>query len=528
MSNWKGFGDRLLRCRLSMLKTWGNCSNSAARFYHSTCGGGGSGKGGGFLSPVRSSEYFLRLGGRSVGALKKGATFSSIQPHFFSSCAKATTDVVVVVEEEARGPLPLQSAPWLMLPAGCGLVAEGDSGRYKLEAKDGERDYYRFFSLREKKVVKMKTNLMLPWQRELLSPDEAICFGSSRGWLAFIHSRNSSLYFFNPSIHSYLPYLPLPPIQTLPSFISSSRHNSNMHSPSYSSSSINYNDIVTEFMLWNNYSPISSQDLNKEEVFFKKIVLSSAPSPFPSNHHLHIENTNNNSNNNNTNEESTCSCDCTVMAIQGYKQYKLAFCKIGDTSWTALNGAATGYNDVIYFSKEQTFYAFSHSDEIIEAWDLSNPASPKNTSIISHLPPWVHPTMDEHQSLLRRVWDPDHYLVESSGELLMVVRYYKDGKQIKTILFDVYKLDFVNKEWLLLPSLGNRALFVGLNDSVSVSASDFPGLAMNCIYFTNPGILPEDFHDLGIFNLEDNTITPIYDYDLKIQLPSIWIVPPQQ
>ncbi|XP_059635829.1 uncharacterized protein LOC132278009 [Cornus florida] len=209
------------------------------------------------------------------------------------------------------------------------------------------------------------------------------------------------------------------------------------------------------------------------------------------------------------------------MAIQGYQEYKLAFCKIGDTAWTALKGEG-------------------------KLWDLRNPASPKNTLIISHWPPLLHPTIRDHH-WLRQALHPDRYLVESSGELLMVVRYYNhnvddDGnyqpkiitqdssRPKKTIIFDVYKLDFVNMDWLLLPSLGpDRALFIGLNDSISVSPVDFPGLAMNCIYFTCPNAeLLEDTHDLGVFNFEDNNITPIYHYDLDIQLPSLWIVPAAQ
>ncbi|XP_059668208.1 uncharacterized protein LOC132313453 [Cornus florida] len=515
MANWRSFGDRMLHCRRSILKAWCNCSNPA-RFHHSTCGGG-------LLSPVRSSDYFLR---RSVGVSKKGANFSSIQ--CYSSSAEATAADAVVVDEEDSlgGPLRLQSAPFLMLPAGSRLVAGSDGERFKLVAKKDEddADCYHFFSVREKKVMKMRMNVMLPWQRELLPPNEAICFGSSLGWLAFIHPRNCSLYLFNPFIHSYLPYLPLPPIQTLPCIISSVRYNSNIHTSSSSSP-----PIVTEFSIWDQFSPISSQRLSQKS-FFKKIALSSTPSSFPSNHHHHK--------NINNNEMKKCSSDSTVMVIQGYENYKLAFCRIGGTAWTVLDGAGVSYFDVIYFSKDQKFYALSTSYKLIEAWDLRDAASPKNNTIISRLPPLVHPTMDQHQHRLRHLCHHDYYLVESSGELLMVVRYYShhfkdNGKQDystprKTILFDVYKLDFVNKEWLLLPSLGDRALFIGINESLSVSAPDFPGLEKNCIYFTSPDAENlEDSHDLGVFNLEDNSITPIYHYDLKIQLPSTWIIPPQ-
>ncbi|XP_059638420.1 uncharacterized protein LOC132280436 [Cornus florida] len=320
----------------------------------------------------------------------------------------------------------------------------------------------------------------------------------------------------------------LPPIQTLPCVISSARYNSNIHTSSSSSS-----PIVTEFSIWGQFSPISSQYLSQKP-FFKKIVLSSTPSPFPANHHHNENKINNNINNG----KKKYSSDSTVMVIQGYKKCKLPFCRIRDTAWTALDGAAVSYVDVIYFSKDQKFYALSTSYELIEAWDLRDTSSSKNTTIISHLPPWVHPTMGQHQHWLRHLCIPNHYLVESSGELLMVVRYFAhsfddNGKHDystpkNTILFDMYKLDFDNKEWLLLPSLGDRALLIGLNDSVSVSAPDFPGLAKNCIHFASHAKISQQSHDLGVFNLEDNSTTPIYKYDLKIQLSSLWVVSTQQ
>ncbi|XP_059639694.1 uncharacterized protein LOC132282081 [Cornus florida] len=405
-----------------------------------------------------------------------------------------------------------------MLPSGTGLVAEVDGENksyYKLVKMEDEKDYYRFFSLREKKVVKIKRNprLMLPWQRDILPPDEAICFGSSRGWLAFIHPRNCSLYLFNPFVHSHLPYLPLPPIQTLPDIISTMRYPdlSNIQTSSSSStpsSSSKYN-CITEYHAWKRYHPVSSQELCSEVTFFNKIVLSSYPSPFPPNHQLHHH------------DVDDCSAhQCTVMVIQGYDDTrKPAFCRIGDTAWTALDATDEMYTDLIYFGMDQNFYAYIETSRSIEAWDLRNPDSPKKTVIISnHIPPFGDPT------------ELDRYLVDSSGELLMVVRYYTYHRYKKTLSFEVYKLDFVNKEWLLLPSLGHdRALFIGMNDAISVSPIDFPGLPMNCIYFTSPDAhFLKNSHDLGIFNFEDKRVTPIYYYDLGIALPSPWIVPSAQ
>ncbi|KAF9588063.1 hypothetical protein IFM89_007304 [Coptis chinensis] len=98
------------------------------------------------------------------------------------------------------------------------------------------------------------------------------------------------------------------------------------------------------------------------------------------------------------------------------------------------------------------------------------------------------------------------YLVATSSDLLKVTRFCDNSRATQRFL--VHKLDFAETKWLEVESLSNCALFVGVNDSFSIVASDFPGCHENCIYFFTG-------EDKGIFNLQDGTIQTICPSDSK-------------
>ncbi|XP_059638841.1 putative F-box protein At5g55150 [Cornus florida] len=254
-------------------------------------------------------------------------------------------------------------------------------------------------------------------------------------------------------------------------------------------------------MIWKQMLPISAKELS--ERFFRKLAMSSAPTPCCSSHYQNVD------------QDS----HCTVMAILHYDHPKqLVFCRIGDTKWTTLDSDEC-YADLLYFSKNKLFYALCDSGSI-ESWDLTDPSFPKRSLAISTVPP--HFSSDSTQ-----------YLVESSGDLLMVIRHWGDcpndlDNNIMTWKFDVYKRDFVENNWVHVPSLNDHILFIGQNHAVSLSAHEFPGLRKNSIYFT-PEYLDLDEQswgcwDLGVFNLE-NKILYQFDLRLEIQASPIWVVP---
>ncbi|PRQ20039.1 hypothetical protein RchiOBHm_Chr7g0223801 [Rosa chinensis] len=143
------------------------------------------------------------------------------------------------------------------------------------------------------------------------------------------------------------------------------------------------------------------------------------------------------------------------------------------------------------------------------------------------------------------------YLVESTkGELLHVRRFLKVQREWDqltmpvTFTFKVYKMVFDDNGYVVqqveLKTLGDETLFVGDSQSMSISASRFSWCQPNSIYYTSDSITVEDDYrnfnsccqcDMGIFNLEEGTTTPLQcypqhsseEYRLK---PATWILPP--
>ncbi|TXG50257.1 hypothetical protein EZV62_022781 [Acer yangbiense] len=116
------------------------------------------------------------------------------------------------------------------------------------------------------------------------------------------------------------------------------------------------------------------------------------------------------------------------------------------------------------------------------------------------------------------------YLVESAGKILVVgrrLRYERTQTYADygTTAFRVVEVDLSRNEneWSPVENLGNRALFVGDNSSLSVQVFDNSNFKPNCIYFTDDwkdqyfsSRFPEGVgRDMGIYNLQDGSIERI-------------------
>ncbi|KAK1304515.1 hypothetical protein QJS10_CPB11g01808 [Acorus calamus] len=109
------------------------------------------------------------------------------------------------------------------------------------------------------------------------------------------------------------------------------------------------------------------------------------------------------------------------------------------------------------------------------------------------------------------------YLVESSGELLQVVKFRDEEG---TITFNLYKFDETNKQWQREFYLGEHALFLNSRLSMSVSASGVCGMRRNCIYFIEP---TKSFSsEIKVFNMMDK-VTQLYCKFNKFE--PIWMMP---
>ena len=104
---------------------------------------------------------------------------------------------------------------------------------------------------------------------------------------------------------------------------------------------------------------------------------------------------------------------------------------------------------------------------------------------------------------------------------IRTVNFVHGMNVISTCDFQVYELGVeettgtYKKTLVEVENLGDRVIFLGLNSSMIVMASQFPKFKGNCIYFKH-GWVPPIFQlssasaDMGIFNMEDRKFLPLF------------------
>ncbi|XP_024164554.1 probable F-box protein At1g44080 [Rosa chinensis] len=234
---------------------------------------------------------------------------------------------------------------------------------------------------------------------------------------------------------------------------------------------------------------------------------------------------------------------------------RIAFIKGGQTIWTYLE-VYSFFTDAIFYKRK--VYAVGQWGRI-KSFDVNS--KPVEESLLAH--GGYRFSCHAHKG----------YLVETTkGDLLHVRRFLKqkdvprdhyfhyEDNEFWTESFKVYKVVFDGRdksivEQVELKSIGDEALFVGDNHSMCVLASNFPGCQPNSIYYTDDLIelgevrLVDDGSidmddifslvkledetisngpsDMGIFNLEDGSITQHYSLNPwhRNIPPAIWIMP---
>ncbi|KAL4600936.1 hypothetical protein ACB092_11G235900 [Castanea dentata] len=225
--------------------------------------------------------------------------------------------------------------------------------------------------------------------------------------------------------------------------------------------------------------------------------------------------------------------DCIIMII--HTNYKtLAFTRPGYKAWIDIKCDSPNFYDITFYKGK--FYAVNNHGDVL----------------ICHIEDDI--AFTEHIAIYKETEDYIHkYLVELSGDLLLVSRiqggtHYQDNEFIKdeskdenlyvTLGFTVLKLEcsteVKNKneyKWVNVDSLGDQALFVGGNSSVSLSASSFNGCKANCIYFTDDNFdfflatLNGGGYNMGVFSMEDGNIKQHYREEfLSYFAPPVWYI----
>ncbi|KAM5567354.1 hypothetical protein ABKV19_015439 [Rosa sericea] len=305
------------------------------------------------------------------------------------------------------------------------------------------------------------TNVQLP------VPYDRRFSGSSHGWLATAHE-NFSITLLNPfrkaaAIH-------LPPLTT--------PHN--------------FRDYQFELQKF-------QDELKKRyDYYVRKVILSADPSLNPHNY--------------------------VVVATYDYC-CRMAFIKAGQRDWTYVEKTYM-FSDAIFHRNEIYAVGLGGIIASVDVNSSNDPSRPPKAIPLTPLRPMEHPLFPYKADTA--------YLVESTnGDLLHVRRFLKrkEGldQKLGVINFVVYKVLFNDNDGTfvrqdLVDNIGDDALFLGDNHSISVLASNFPRCQPNSIYFTN------DIMNggMGIFNLADKTVTQHYPLNPSERYirPAIWIVPP--
>ncbi|XP_058203098.1 F-box protein SKIP23-like [Rhododendron vialii] len=189
----------------------------------------------------------------------------------------------------------------------------------------------------------------------------------------------------------------------------------------------------------------------------------------------------------------------------------VGFWRPGDKSWTDVRISLLYFHDIIFH--EGLFYGVVGRGFVF-AFDVWGPNPTR---------PWIAllaPDMYEGTGMQEQL-----FIVEAKGVVLMVIRYLsgpyfwddhhyvpdntnRSRVDYRTCRLQVFQAALREQgQWLEITSLGDNAVFLGDNASVSVDASRFPEIKANCIYYTDEywefrkqgGVLKHT----GIYCLED-------------------------
>ncbi|KAL5730644.1 hypothetical protein ACHQM5_003442 [Ranunculus cassubicifolius] len=184
----------------------------------------------------------------------------------------------------------------------------------------------------------------------------------------------------------------------------------------------------------------------------------------------------------------------------------LSIFKSGDEAWTHVMRKADRIANVIHYNDK--IYVI-HDNTRLSFIDVSGPSPIVSTTSRELLPHDYH--------------NFKSYLVESSGELLLIIKrilnFYFEMRD-KAVVFEAFKLEPISNRWIRVRSLGEHTVFAFHNSALCLSTSVMHGCRPNCIYFVDMD--KEDFdmrievrHVIGIFSLDDGGIKQLSSFKFK-------------
>ncbi|CAN6214839.1 unnamed protein product [Urochloa humidicola] len=188
----------------------------------------------------------------------------------------------------------------------------------------------------------------------------------------------------------------------------------------------------------------------------------------------------------------------------------------GDANWTVMYERATFEIDSIAFLEGKAYYIDVEMNIIICDLSTGTDPSPKCTRMHN-----IRPVVDKlckcgGLHAMRGV-----HLVACNGELLVVVVRWGSHPSPAEVYKPKWMPDLQVELQERVMDLGDNSLFVGLGDTFSLSAKEFPSVKRNCVYYAdNPD---NQKYCVSVFHLGSDVVEEIpYPEELK-QDTTNWI-----
>ncbi|XP_038686613.1 putative F-box protein At5g55150 [Tripterygium wilfordii] len=213
--------------------------------------------------------------------------------------------------------------------------------------------------------------------------------------------------------------------------------------------------------------------------------------------------------------------NCVILARHA-EESKLAFCRPGDRTWTRLRPAQNRYSSAIFYKDQLYLIEYGTSDvlNLLRCIDLGRLVSITQKSIQKP----------------ERCLSVDTYLVDSSADLLLILKYnywddiklsgmgctYGYSCELSNPLFEVYKLQ--NRDWVEVDNVGENAIYLSPNCSVSMPATDMDECTANRIYFFDASG-DETGYMTGVYHIKNRYVELAYQSSPSWTAPLSWFTP---
>ncbi|KAJ4804179.1 F-box protein skip23 [Rhynchospora pubera] len=191
-----------------------------------------------------------------------------------------------------------------------------------------------------------------------------------------------------------------------------------------------------------------------------------------------------------------------VLLDYDFKSYKFIFCCLGQDNWSELK---SGYDmNFGFFRLKSMLFRVKYNTGVIEITDLTT------GTLIYVIPPVENFVVGEN-----------YYLIDASGDILMVLKHRDSSQELYNDLFDVYRLELSRNSspcWVKVNNIGNQALFIDNYGGFALEANDFAGVKANYIYYI----------ELHSWVKRIDIKTGNWELQCPLKNPECWFVPKLQ